>query len=164
MNCGKAFGEMQRIIREVDPPALSTRLSTMGEKLPAIVAQRRTDVRQLTRFVRGELDWIVMKCLEKDRSRRYESASGLAADVMHYLANEPVSAAKPSAAYRVRKFVLRHRLQVAAAVVVILSLLAGIAASTFGLVRATRAESVIRQQKDHRRGTQPGSRPEKTSK
>src|SRR5438105_3459787 len=89
---GHAFTEMLRIIKEVDPPKPSTRLSESRDTLPSISAQRQTEPAKLARLVRGELDWIVMKALEKDRNRRYETANGFASDVLRYLNNEPVSA------------------------------------------------------------------------
>src|SRR5262249_11015732 len=98
------FDEMRRIIREDEPPKPSTRISTLravGES-PAS-GMRGTEARQLSRLLRGELDWIVMKALEKDRSRRYETASGLARDIQRYLADEPVEACPPSATYWLRK-------------------------------------------------------------
>jgi serine/threonine protein kinase/WD40 repeat protein len=144
----KSYAEVQRIIRDVDPPSPSARLSTLGEELTEIASRRQTDPRQLGRTLRGELDWIVMKCLEKDRTRRYESASGLAADVQHYMANEPVTAARPSPVYRARKFIHRHRLQVVVASILLLSLIAGVAVSTIGFFRAILAESEVRRQKD----------------
>src|SRR5207248_8713749 len=86
-----AFDEMLRMIREVEPPKPSTKLSS-SEELPAIAAHRKLEPKKLTKLVRGELDWIVMKCLSKERSRRYETANGLAMDVQRYLADEPVLA------------------------------------------------------------------------
>jgi serine/threonine protein kinase len=127
--------EVLRVVREEEPPRPSTKLST-ADALPTLSANRGTEPRRLTALLRGELDWIVMKALEKDRSRRYEMATGLAADVQRYLAGEPVLAHPPSTAYRLRKFVRRHRGPVLAASVVLLALLAGIAGTTFGLVRA----------------------------
>jgi tetratricopeptide (TPR) repeat protein/tRNA A-37 threonylcarbamoyl transferase component Bud32 len=109
------FAEMLRIIREVEPPRPSTRLASDSETLPAVAAARQTEPRKLTALVRGELDWIVMKCLEKDRARRYETANGLAMDVQRYLADEPVHACPPSAGYRLRKLVRRHKARLAAA-------------------------------------------------
>src|SRR6516162_9559463 len=103
-----AFDEMLRIIREEDPPKPSTRLSTTNE-LPAIAANRGIEPKRLSGLVRGELDWIVMKCLEKDRNRRYETANGLFEDIERYLTDQPVRACPPSAAYRIRKFVKRNR-------------------------------------------------------
>jgi tetratricopeptide (TPR) repeat protein len=100
--------ELLRVIREEEPPAPSTRLgTTVG--LPAIAAKRGLEPRKLSGLVKGELDWIVMKCLEKDRSRRYETANGLARDIERYLHDEPVQACPPSAAYRLRKFARRHK-------------------------------------------------------
>src|SRR5205823_6475419 len=103
-----AYAEILRMIKEEEPPKPSTRLSESGEALASISAQRRTEPARLTKLVRGELDWIVMKCLEKDRSRRYESASGLALEVQRYLNDEPVQACPPSGWYRFRKFARRN--------------------------------------------------------
>ena len=91
---------MRRIIREEEPPKPSTRLSSLGETLTTVSANRKADARHLDRAVRGELDWIVMKALEKDRRRRYETANDFAADVMRYLTDQPVEACPPSAWYR----------------------------------------------------------------
>jgi serine/threonine protein kinase/Flp pilus assembly protein TadD len=104
-----AYAEILRLIREDDPPKPSTRLSDSGETLASISAQRHMEPAKLTKLVRGELDWIVMKSLEKDRNRRYESASAFAADVQRYLNDEPVQAFPPSAAYRFRKFARRNK-------------------------------------------------------
>src|SRR5262249_11887884 len=87
-----SYDELRRLIREEETPTPSAGLSTLQDRLTAVAAQRRTDPRQLVRTVRGELDWIVMKCLEKDRNRRYDTASALARDVERYLADEPVQA------------------------------------------------------------------------
>ena len=133
------FAEMLRVIKEVDPPRPSTKLSGSGE-LPAVAAVRQTEPRKLTRLVRGELDWIVMKCLEKERSRRYETANGLAMDVQRYLADEPVQAGPPSASYRVRKFVRRNRKAVLAASVALLAIILGALGATVGMIRAAHAE------------------------
>jgi serine/threonine protein kinase/tetratricopeptide (TPR) repeat protein len=100
--------EMLRVIREQEPSKPSTKLST-AEGLPTLAANRGTEPAKLTRLVRGELDWIVMKALEKDRIRRYETANGFAMDVQRYLADEPVLACPPSAAYRLRKFARRNK-------------------------------------------------------
>jgi serine/threonine protein kinase len=105
--------EMLRVIREVEPTRPSAKLST-ADGLPTLAANRGTEPAQLTRLVRGELDWIVMKALEKDRSRRYETANGFALDIQRYLADEPVAAGPPSATYRLRKFVRRYRKPLAA--------------------------------------------------
>jgi tetratricopeptide (TPR) repeat protein len=101
--------EALRLIREQDPPRPSTRLSESKESLPAISAQRQTEPGKLARLVRGDLDWIVMKALEKDRERRYETANGLARDVERYLSDEPVLAGPPGAGYRLRKFARKNR-------------------------------------------------------
>ncbi len=103
------YEEMRRIIREEEPPRPSTRISTLGQAATTVCTNRQSDPRQLSRLVRGELDWVVMKALEKDRSRRYESASAFAADVRRYLDDEPVLACPPSAWYRLRKFARRNR-------------------------------------------------------
>jgi serine/threonine protein kinase/tetratricopeptide (TPR) repeat protein len=104
-----AYEEIRRIVREEEPPRPSTRLSESGDALSSISALRDTEPVKLTKLVRGELDWIVMKTLEKDRNRRYESASGLAADLCRFLNDEPVAACPPSAGYRMRKFASRNR-------------------------------------------------------
>jgi WD40 repeat protein len=104
-----ALLEVLRVIREEEPPRPSTRLSESKDSLLAISAQRQTEAAKLTRLVRGELDWIVMKALEKDRGRRYDTANGFAADIGRYLADEPVQACPPSAWYKFRKFARRHR-------------------------------------------------------
>jgi serine/threonine protein kinase len=103
-----AWDEVKRIIREEDPPRPSTRLSSTNT-LPSLAAVRQTEPARLTKLVRGELDWIVMRALEKDRARRYETANGFAMDIQRYLTGEPVLAAPPSVSYRLRKFVHKHR-------------------------------------------------------
>src|SRR5262249_49241873 len=119
--------EMRRIIREDEPPRPSARFSTMQQAhLSTIAEMRGLEPHHLSRHLRGELDWIVMRALEKDRNRRYESASAFAADVQRYLNDEPVLACPPSAAYRLRKYARRHR----AALMVAAGIL--IAATAFG--------------------------------
>src|SRR5262249_28574703 len=135
------YDEIRRIIREEEPPRPSTRLSTLALAATTTSANRGTELRKLSTLVRGELDWIVMKCLEKDRSRGYETASALAADIQRYLADEPVLACPPSAGYRLRKFVRRNRGPVLAASFVVLALVAGVVGTTWGLVRAIDAEA-----------------------
>jgi serine/threonine protein kinase len=103
------YDEMRRLIREEEAPRPSTRISTLGQAAATISTQRRTDPRRLSRLFRGEMDWIVMKALEKDRNRRYETASAFAADIERYMHDQPVLACPPSALYRVRKFVRRNR-------------------------------------------------------
>ncbi|MCA9286329.1 MAG: serine/threonine protein kinase [Phycisphaerales bacterium] len=136
---GKGFAEMMRIIREVVPERPSTRLSALGETAMRTAAQRHmADARGLTLQLRGDLDWIVMKCLEKDRNRRYETANGLAADVVRHLANEPVAARPPSAAYRLRKFVRRNRAGVIAGAALLAVLVLGIVGTSAGMAWAFR--------------------------
>ena len=130
-----AFDEMLRIIREEEPPKPSTRLST-ADALPSIAANRGSEPNKLSRLVRGELDWIVMKALEKDRNRRYETANGLAADIQRYLNDEPVQACPPSAMYRFRKFARRNKVGVTAGVAVAAALLFGVAGTTGGMIWA----------------------------
>jgi serine/threonine protein kinase/tetratricopeptide (TPR) repeat protein len=131
------LAEMLRVIQEVEPPKPSTKLSHSGT-LPSVAAQRQMEPRKLTALVRGELDWIVMKALEKDRSRRYETANGFAMDLQRYLADEPVQACPPSAVYRLRKFVRRNKGPVLAAGLVVLALVGGIIGTALGLIEARR--------------------------
>jgi serine/threonine protein kinase len=120
------FDEIRRIIREEEPARPSARLSTLGAGAGTVAANRGSDPRRLGQLCRGELDWIVMKCLEKDRNRRYETASALAADVQHYLRDEPVQACPPSAWYRLRKYARQHtRAVTAMAAVLLVALLGG---------------------------------------
>ncbi len=130
--------EMLRVIREEEPPRPSTKLST-AEALPSLSANRGTEPKKLTGILRNELDWIVMKALEKDRARRYETANGFAADINRYLAGEPVNAHPPSAGYRMKKFLRKHKGPVIAASLVGLALIGGIIGTGWGLVRAEQA-------------------------
>src|SRR5688572_12229404 len=107
---------MLRVVREEEPPRPSTRLRT-SQELPSVAACRGLEPRKLSGLVKGELDWIVMRALEKDRARRYESAAGLARDVERYLADEPVQACPPTVRYRLRKFARRHTRALATAAV-----------------------------------------------
>jgi serine/threonine protein kinase len=134
------YDEIRRIIREEEPARPSTRLSTLGPAAAMVSANRGSDPRALSRLFRGELDWVVMRALEKDRTRRYETASAFAADVLHYLNNEPVEACPPSAGYRLRKLVGRHQRILATAGAFALLLLVGVVVSTWQAVRATAAE------------------------
>jgi non-specific serine/threonine protein kinase/serine/threonine-protein kinase len=139
------FDEMRRRIREDEPPRPSTRVSSLGPASQLAAERRRTDHQGLVRTLRGDLDWIVMKTLEKDRTRRYASPSGLAADVGRYLRDEPVEASPPGTLYQLRKFVSRHRAGVVAAALVVAALVAGVIGTTVGLVRARQeAESARR--------------------
>jgi WD40 repeat protein/serine/threonine protein kinase len=135
-----AFDDLRRLIREEEPPRPSKRLST-SETLASVAANRRTEPARLARLVRGELDWIVMKALEKDRTRRYETANGLARDIQRYLADEVVEARPRSAGYRLHKFVRRNKGQVIAALLVSLALVGGIVGTTLGLIEARQQEA-----------------------
>jgi serine/threonine protein kinase/tetratricopeptide (TPR) repeat protein len=141
------YDEIRRIIREEEPPKPSTRVSTLGQAATTISAQRKSDPKRLSQLYRGELDWIVMKALEKDRNRRYESASAFAADVQRYLHSEPVQAYPPSRWYLFSKFVRRNRGPVAAAGLVFLVLVLGIVGTTLGLLRALAAEGDANNQR-----------------
>ncbi len=143
-----ALDELRRIIREQEPPKPSTRLSESKDTLPSISARRHTEPARLTRLLRGELDWIAMKALEKDRRRRYETASGLARDVERYLAGEPVEAGPPSAWYRFRKFARRNRVVLTTTVLVALALIVGTAVSVWQAVLARRARADAFFQRD----------------
>ena len=133
--------EIQRQIREVEPPKPSTRLSTRGDDQgQRLAGLRRTDPKGLLRRLRGDLDWVVLRAMEKDRGRRYQTPLELAQDLDRHLRNEPVDACPPNLAYRASKFVQRHRVQVSAAVAVALALLVGAGFSVWQAVRATRAE------------------------
>ncbi len=133
--------EILRVVREEEPPRPSTKLST-ADALPSISANRGTEPKKLTGLLRNELDWIVMKSLEKDRTRRYATANGFAADVQRYLAGEAVLAHPPSRGYRIKKFVKRNKGQVLAASLVFFALLAGIVGTTLGLIEARRQRDV----------------------
>jgi eukaryotic-like serine/threonine-protein kinase len=146
---GKAgFDEIRRIIREEEPPRPSTRLTTLGETLSAVSARRGTEPKKLSALVRGDLDWIVMKALEKDRTRRYETASAFAADVRRFLGEEPVEARPPSAWYRFRKLARRNKVALVTAALVAAALVLGTVAATWQAVRATRAEARALAERD----------------
>ena len=131
------FDEMRRIIREDEPPKPSTMVSTLSAEVQTTVSEhRRSEPRKLSVQLEGELDWLVMKAMEKDRNRRYESASSLAADIERFLTEKPVEACPPSIAYKTRKFVRRNRGPVAAAAGLAVCLLIGLAGTSVGLVRA----------------------------
>src|SRR5262249_625996 len=138
-----ALLEMLRMVREVDPPKPSTKVST-SDALPNIAATRGVEPAQLKRALSGDLDWIVMKALEKDRTRRYETANGLAADILRHLSSEPVLAVPPSRAYRLRKFVRKHRGGVIAASLLLVTLLAGIAGTAWGWYASARSADAER--------------------
>ncbi len=133
-----AYAELQRIIREVEPPKPSTRLSQNTDTLANVAAQRRAEPRSLGKLVRGDLDWIVMKTLDKDRQRRYETANALAMDVRRYLNGEAVTAAPPGTLYRARKFARRNRAAIATAGLVTAALVLGVVGTSVGMFRAQR--------------------------
>src|SRR5207253_2997197 len=146
-----AYGEVVRMIKEEEPPKPSTRLSDSGEALASISAQRHMEPAQLTKLVRGELDWIVMKCLEKDRNRRYETANGLATDVQRYLNDEPVQACPPSALYRFRKLARRNKrafVAASAAALVTVLALVGLSVSNIPITRVTAQKERALKDKD----------------
>lgn len=141
-----AMDEVRRMIREDDPPSPSMRLSsTAGQVQTAVATHRRLDPKGLSRLVRGDLDWIVMKALEKDRTRRYETANGFAADVGRYLRDELVEARPPSAVYRFHKFARRNRVVFSTGALVLAALMVGTFVSTWQAFRATRAERLSDQ-------------------
>ncbi|MBU0617636.1 MAG: serine/threonine-protein kinase, partial [Planctomycetes bacterium] len=145
-----SYAEIQRTIREVEPPTPSARLYTLSATQDgvAIARLRQTEPVTLSRLVRGDLDWIVMKALEKDRTRRYATAKDLADDVERHLRYEPVMAGPPSAAYRFRKFTRRHRLGVLAGSTVLAALLVGLSLATAGLIQANRARAALEVERD----------------
>ena len=133
-----ALDEMIRLIKEEEPPRPSVRMSK-SDTAATIAAARKTEPEQLAKFLHGDLDWIVMRCLEKQRDRRYETANGLSRDIERYLADEPVEARPPSASYRLQKFVRRHKGRVIAASLVLLALIGGIVGTSWGLFSAEQS-------------------------
>jgi non-specific serine/threonine protein kinase/serine/threonine-protein kinase len=139
------FDELRRTIREKEPTRPSTRVSSLGADSQTTASNRRTDLRALARVLRGDLDWVTMKALEKDRTRRYGSPAELAADLERHLHHEPVLASPPNTAYRVGKFVRRHRVGVAASTAVIAALVAAVVGTSLGLLQARREAENARQ-------------------
>jgi serine/threonine protein kinase/tetratricopeptide (TPR) repeat protein len=144
----EALSEVLRIIREEEPAIPSSRLTDARDTLPSVSAQRSVEPARLTREVRGELDWIVMRGLEKDRARRYETASGLAQDIERFLREEPVEAGPPSVTYKLRKFARRHRRLLLTAAAFALLVLVAATVSIWQAVRATLAERAAVQARD----------------
>ena len=149
------FDEIKRIIREVEPDRPSTRVATLTASGAGIGALRQAEPAALSKLIRGDLDWIVMKALEKDRTRRYQSASELANDVERHLSHEPVLAGPPGMAYKLSKFIRRNRAAVIAGSLVGAALLAGSSLATVGYVQATRARV---EAEDARKGEQEHGR------
>ncbi len=131
---------------DTQTPRPSARYTALGEYRVAVADARRTDPEHLQRYLTGDLDWIVMKALDPDRTRRYETAIGFASDISHYLTHQPVTARPPTTTYRLRKFVRRHRAGVAATTVTVLALIVSAVLAAAGLVRATRAERIAAQE------------------
>jgi serine/threonine protein kinase len=144
---GQATLKVLELIREREPVKPSSRLSSStGEQVSSITGQRQTDSGRLKRILLGDLDWIVMKALEKDRVRRYDSVSGFADDIRRYLHNEPVVARPPSLNYRISKFVGKHRVAVISGCLLVFSLLAGVIGTTWGLFEADYQASVAKRE------------------
>jgi serine/threonine protein kinase len=139
-----ALGELQRLVRESEAPRPSLRVSTLAS-LGAVAQARDTEPKRLGLAIRGDLDWIVLKALEKDRIRRYDTAKDFASDVSHYLADEPVSATPPSATYKIRKFARRHRAAIVTTSLIVLALITGSVVATWQAIRATRAERIAQR-------------------
>jgi eukaryotic-like serine/threonine-protein kinase len=135
-----ALSEIQRLIREVTPPRPSSRLSTLGDSATILAGRRGTDPKRLTKLLAGDLDWIMLKALEKDRNRRYATAGDFAADVERFLHHEAVLARPPSAAYRLATFIRRNRVTVMAATIAVATLLAGTAVATWQAIVANQAK------------------------
>ncbi len=148
--------EIRRLIREVAPPKPSARLKTLdGNELTTTAKRRHTDAGKLPGALRGDIDWIVMKCLEKDRKRRYETANGLAADLQRHLRNEVVIARPPTAAYLISKLIKRNKLAFLAATGIAVSILVGMAATAWQLVQTRKAEHRAVAALDELRATAP---------
>jgi serine/threonine protein kinase len=140
------YDEMRRIIRQEEPPKPSTRISTLGQAATTVSTNRKSDPKRLSQLFRGDLDWIVMKALEKDRNRRYETASGFAADVVRYLHDQPVEACPPSPSYRLRKFARRNRAALTIAALILGVLLGG---ATISITLIWREKQQTQQEKEN---------------
>ncbi len=142
------YAEMQRMIKEEEPPKPSTRLSSAGDKLTIVAKHRSISPERLSALVKGDLDWIVMKSLEKDRSRRYLTPHDFAEDITRFLEDQPVLACPPSTVYRLRKVAARHRLALAAAATVLIVLLAGVVTSTVFAIQMYKERQEARRQRE----------------
>lgn len=140
-----AYDEIQRIIREQDPPTPSKRLSTLGAELGTVARNRHADPQALTRLLQGDLDWIVMKALEKDRTRRYDTAADLAADVQRHINHEPLLAGPPGRIYRLSKFARRNRVAVVAGALMTAAVLVGFALATVGFLQARKGRAIAEE-------------------
>jgi len=143
-----AFGEIQRIICEQEPPKPSTRLSGLGDESGTVAKRRRTTRAALEKQLHGDLDWITMKALEKDRTRRYPTATEFAADIQRHLGNEPVLANPPGAAYRAKKFIRRNKGGVIAVTAIFVALLLGLIGTSWGFSQAFRNSAEAIRQRD----------------
>jgi len=146
-----SYDELRRIIREEDPPKPSSRISTEGHLATTVARQQRTDLRSLTRTIRGDLDWIVMKAIEKDRGRRYETAAALATDVERYFSDQTIEARPPSAAYQFSKFYRRNRFALSTAAVVLLAAVIGVGISTTLIAQERNAAQAAAEEADRQR-------------
>ena len=146
-----AYDELLKIIREEEPPKPSLRISTLGDTLPSVAAHRKLEPKKLSALVRGELDWIVMKALEKDRTRRYETANGFAADVQRYLQGEAVVACQASSAYQFRKFARRNRAALTTAAALAAALTLGLVGTSWQAIRAKAEMQRANQEADKAR-------------
>jgi len=148
---GSGVDEMRRVIREVEPPRPSTRITTMGADSPANSQHHMTPPARLASILRGDLDWVVMKALEKDRSRRYDSANSLALDVGRFLSGEPVLARPPGVAYRMGKFIRKNKGAVATAAILMVTLVTAVVLTTRAWLREKTAlenEVLLRKQSE----------------
>ncbi len=146
-----AYDEIRRMICEEEPPKPSSRVSAREAESTGVSDARRTDPKRLGATLRGDLDWIAMKALEKDRTRRYETAAGLASDIGHYLNQEPVAACPPSPSYRLAKFARRNKVALLTAGAVAVALILGLVGSTWQAVRATKAERLAQEESNRSR-------------
>src|SRR5262249_22008235 len=139
--------EIRRIIREEEPAKPSTRISTLGKAATTVSTNRKSDPHKLSQLCRGELDWIVMKALEKDRSRRYETASAFAADLQRYLNDEPVLACPPSAWYRFRKLARRNKGAFLTSAVVAVAMLLGVGSLVSAVLVLAGSNAQVKEEK-----------------